>query len=242
MRNLFALAGITLLFAAGCNRAPKSAEAPQAMAFGAALVEVGGSKQAAAIGTALDQPVLVQVNDGQGAAVAGALVSIRVPNGGTATPAEGVTGADGQFTSVVALGGTPGRYQIVASTRDKNGKSIDLRLDEVALGYQEIQGRELNNLYCARYHDPESTAERVSNKDNLTAKAHAFSEGPVLNAMNDSDLASIISHGGPALNRSPEMPPYGYTLRKTEIAALMAYIRAIADPPYRTKGAVYAKN
>ena len=161
-------------------------------------------------------------------------------------PAEGDMsrrmGADGQFTSVVALGGTPGRYQIVGSTRDKNGKSIDLRLDEVALGYQEIQGRELNNLYCARCHDPESTAERVSNKDNLTAKAHAFSEGPVLNAMNDSDLASIISHGGPALNRSPEMPPYGYTLRKTEIAALMAYIRAIADPPYRTKGAVYAKN
>jgi mono/diheme cytochrome c family protein len=234
------VAAITLLFTAGCNRAPKTAEPPKA--FGAALVEVSGGKQAVAIGTVLDQPVVVQVNDAQGAPVANALVSIRVPGGGAATPASGLTGADGQFTSAVALGGSSGRYQIVASTRDKNGKSIDLRLDEVALGYQETQGRELNNQYCARCHDPESTPERVSNRDNLKAKAHAFSEGAALNAMSDSDLASIISHGGPALNRSPEMPPYGYTLRKTEIAALMAYIRAIGDPPYHSKGAVYAKN
>ena len=60
--------------------------------------------------------------------------------------------------------------------------------------------------------------------------------------MSDADLASIISHGGPALNRSPEMPPYGYTLSKSDISALMAYIRAVADPPFRSKGAVYAKN
>jgi mono/diheme cytochrome c family protein len=60
--------------------------------------------------------------------------------------------------------------------------------------------------------------------------------------MSEADLASIISHGGPALNRSPEMPPYGYTLGKAEIAALVAYIRAVADPPYRSKGAFYARN
>lgn len=234
------VAAIAFVFAAGCNRASKPVEVPKA--FGVALVEVSGGKQAVAIGTVLDQPVVVQVNDAQGAAVANALVSIRVPGGCTATPAAGLTGADGQFTSAIALGGSSGRYQIVTSTRDKNGKAIELRLDEIALGYQETQGRELNNQYCARCHDPESTPERVSNRDNLKAKAHAFSEGASLNAMSDSDLASIISHGGPALNRSPEMPPYGYTLRKAEIAALMAYIRAIGDPPYHSKGAVYAKN
>jgi mono/diheme cytochrome c family protein len=217
------------------------AEAPSAKAFGTALVEVGGGKQATAIGTALGQPVVVQVNDAQGAPVAGAPVSLAVP-GGAATPAFGLTGADGQFTAAVVLGGSSGRYQIVASTRDKDSKAIELRLEEVALGYQEIQGRELSQLYCARCHDSESTPERVSNHDNLTAKAHAFTEGTVLNAMSDADIASVISHGGPALNRSPEMPPYGYTLGKAEIAALLAYIRAVADPPYRSKGAVYAKN
>ena len=37
------------------------------------------------------------------------------------------------------------------------------------------------------------------------------------------------------------MPPYGYTLSKSEIDALIAYIRLISDPPYRASGMVYAK-
>jgi len=35
--------------------------------------------------------------------------------------------------------------------------------------------------------------------------------------------------------------PYGYTLSKSEIDALIAYIRLISDPPYRASGMVYAK-
>ncbi len=229
------------MLAAGCSRAPKT-EQPQPKAFGTAIVEVGGGKQVAAIGMLLDQPVVVQVNDAQGAAVAGALVTVRVPGGGAADPASGLTGTDGQFTTAVSLGGSSGHYVVTATTRDKSGKAIELKLDETALGYQEVQGRQLNAVYCSRCHDPESTPERVSNHDNLNAKPHAFSEGAVLNAMSDADLVSIISHGGPALNKSPEMPPYGYTLSKAEIAALAAYIRAVADPPFRSKGAVYARN
>jgi mono/diheme cytochrome c family protein len=95
-------------------------------------------------------------------------------------------------------------------------------------------------MYCARCHNPESTPERVSNFDNLDTKPHAFTEGDALNAMSDADLTAMIAHGGPALNKSPEMPPYGYTLSKTDIQALVAYIRAVADPPYRAAGVVYA--
>jgi mono/diheme cytochrome c family protein len=60
--------------------------------------------------------------------------------------------------------------------------------------------------------------------------------------MSEGDLANVIAHGGAALNKSPEMPPYGGTLDKADIEALVAYIRAVADPPYRLKGLVYAKN
>ena len=72
-------------------------------------------------------------------------------------------------------------------------------------------------------------------------KPHPFSEGDTLNKMSDSDLLAIISHGGPALNKSPLMPPYGYTLKKSDIQALIAYIRMISDPPYHTSGIVYAQ-
>jgi hypothetical protein len=37
------------------------------------------------------------------------------------------------------------------------------------------------------------------------------------------------------------MPAYGYTLSKAELQALMAYIRAVPDPPYHSPGLVYAK-
>ena len=135
-----------------------------------------------------------------------------------------------------------GRYQIVASTMSTAGRKVELKLEEIALGYQEGLGRQLNEKYCERCHDPESTPERVSNYDNLEVKPHPFSEGDTLNKMSDADLTAIINQGGLALNRSPLMPPYGYTLSKTEIQALIAYIRAVSDPPYQTPALVYAKN
>jgi mono/diheme cytochrome c family protein len=134
-----------------------------------------------------------------------------------------------------------GRYQLTASTRTREGKNVELKLDEVALGYQERMGQQLDEKYCSRCHNPESTPERVSNYDNLEIKPHSFSEGDTLNKMSDSDLLAIISHGGPALNKSPLMPPYGYTLNKSDIQALVAYIRMISDPPYHTSGIVYAQ-
>jgi mono/diheme cytochrome c family protein len=116
-----------------------------------------------------------------------------------------------------------------------------LALDEIALGYQQTLGAQLNAQYCIRCHDPESTPLRVSNMDNLSAKPHAFTDGDTLNKISDADLLAIISHGGPALNKSAEMPPWGYTLSKSNIAALAAYIRAVADPPYQAGGLVYAQ-
>jgi len=235
-----ALAALGMIVLSGCHRAAKP-PAFAAKAFGAAVIEVSGSKQVAAIGAALDQPVVIQVNDSQGTAVAGALVEIHTADGAAAVPVTGLTGADGQFSTAVTLGGTAGHYQVVAMTRDKTGKPVDLRLDEIALGYRQQLGRVLNDAYCARCHDSESTAERVSNHDNLTVKPHAFTEGSVLNAMSDADLASIIGHGGPALNQPAEMPPYAFTLSKPDVDALIAYIRAIADPPMHPKGLTYGK-
>ena len=233
------LGGLVVL--AGCSQ-PKTTPAPQATAHGAALVEISGGKQVAQAGMQLDQPVVVQVNDAQNNGVAGAAVVFRGPAGVSFNPASGLTDSSGQFSAVVTLGGVAGRYVIRAATTDAGGKNIELKLEEIALGYQQTLGRELNRQYCSRCHDPESTRERVSNYDNLTTKPHAFSEGDTLNKMSDADLMAIISHGGPALSKSPEMPPFGYTLSKSDIQALISYIRAVADPPYHSAGVVYAKN
>ena len=241
-RRGFIFAVLPLALSIGCGRRNAEGSLPQAKALGSALVEVSGGKQIAMVGATLDQPLIVQVNDAHGAPVVGAAVSLQVNGDAVVTPAAGLTGTDGQLSVGVALGGVAGRYQVVTTTRDKSGKDIELRSDEIALGYQQNVGRQLNETYCSRCHDPESTAERVSNHENLNAKPHAFTEGSFFNTRSDTDLSSIITHGGPALNKSPEMPPYGATLHKADIEALIAYIRAVSDPPYRSKGLVYAKN
>ena len=225
----------------GCARKAASAAALTPTGFGSALVESSGGKQTGAVGTTLGQPVIVQVNDDQGNAVTGALVEFTGPAGVSFDPANGLTDSSGQFSTNVSLGGMAGRYQITATTANKTQKRVDLKLEEIALGYQEQVGAELNDKYCSRCHNPESTAEKVSNYDNLEVKPHPFIEGDTLNKMSDADLLAIISHGGPALSKSALMPPYGYTLSKTEIQALIGYIRLVSDPPYRASGTVYAQ-
>jgi mono/diheme cytochrome c family protein len=184
----------------------------------------------------------VQVNDQQGTAMAGALVEFSAAPGVAFDPSNGLTDSSGQVTTNVSLGGMAGRYQIVASTTDKSHKKVEVKIEEIALGYQQTLGRHVNDQYCERCHNPESTVERVSNYDNLEVKPHPFTDGDTLNKISDADLTAIISHGGPALNKSALMPAWGNTLSKSDIQALISYIRAISDPPSRNAGPVYAKN
>ena len=116
------------------------------------------------------------------------------------------------------------------------------KVEEIALGYEQTLGRRLNEQYCDRCHNPESTVERVSNYDNLEVKPHPFTEGNTLNRISDADLTAIIAHGGPALGKSALMPAWGNTLNKSDIQGLISYIRAASDPPSRSSGPVYGKN
>jgi mono/diheme cytochrome c family protein len=236
------IAAMATLLATSCSHKSASAPLPQPTAFGGAMVESSGGKQVAQVGTPLPQPLVVQVNDAQGTAVSGALVEFSAARGVIFDPASGLTDSSGQVTTSVTLGGMAGRYQLTASTTDKAHKKVDLRIEEIALGYQQTLGRQLNDQYCERCHNPESTVERVSNFDNLEVKPHPFIEGDTLNKISDADLAAIISHGGPALNESALMPAWGNTLSKSDIQALISYIRAISDPPSHNGGPVYAKN
>jgi mono/diheme cytochrome c family protein len=239
-RKLLAVS-LLLFSSAACTHKQRTASALKPTAFGAALVESSGGKQTAAIGTALPQSVVIQVNDEQGTAVPGALVEFIGPAGVTFEPVRALTDSSGQMTTNIALGSTAGRYQLTAYTSNKAQKPVELKIDEIALGYQEQLGFLIENKYCASCHDQESTPERVSNYDNLEVKPHLFTDGNWLNKMSDDDLTAIISHGGPALNKSALMPSYSSTINKAEIEALISYIRLICDPPFRSTRGVDAK-
>ncbi len=233
---------LAALTVTSCSHKAASTQLLQPTAVGAAIVESSGGKQIAQAGTSLPLPVVVQVNDEQGTPVPGALVQFSAAAGVAFDPPQALTDSSGQVTTNVTLGGMAGRYPLTASITDKAHRKVDQRIEEVALGYQQTRGRELNDQYCERCHNPESTVERVSNFDNLEIKPHSFTEGAVLNKLSDADLNAIISHGGPALDKSPLMPAWGDTLTKSDMQALISYIRAISDPPGRNAGPVYAKD
>lgn len=225
----------------GCAHRQVVVTALHATANGAALAESSGGKQVGAPGTALAQPLVVTVNDKSGNSVTGALVSFSGPAGVAFDPPQVLTDTSGQASTLVTLGGVAGRYELTASSNDAGGKAFTLSVVELAAGYQQQVGIAVTETYCVRCHDPESTTQRVSNYDNLTVKPHAFTEGDALNKLSDADLTAIINHGGTSMNLSAEMPPYGATLTKPEIQAVIAYIRLVSDPPYKAAGVVYAK-
>lgn len=231
------MALLALALSAGCKHAGPPASAMKPKAEGSALVESSGGKQVGVIGTALKDPLVVQVNDEQGTAVSGALVEFHGSAGVRFDPAMMFTDSSGQATTSVTLGTIAGRYRPSAVTPGRS-KPVSLDIVETALAYQQ---RVLSDKYCVCCHDQDSSPARVSNFENLEVKPHPFTEGESLNKMSDADLTAIIQHSGPALNRSELMPPFGNTLSAADVRALMAYIRAVADPPYEPAGTVYAR-
>ena len=224
----------------GCKHRVAASSALKPTATGAAIVLSSGDKQTGPTGTVLANPVVVQVNDDQGAAVTGALVEFHGPAGVVFDPAAILTDSSGQATTNVRLGTMGGRYTLSATTPGK-AHEASVQVGEIALGYQQQLGSIVADKYCSRCHDPESSAERVSNYDNLAVKPHAFTDGGTLNKMSDADMLAVIQHGGPALSRSALMPPYGKTLSPADVQAVIAYIRVVSDPPYKPAGTVYEK-
>src|ERR1035438_1734905 len=108
------LAVCLIASSAACTHKPGPIAAVKPTGFGSALVESSGGKQIGATGTALPQPLVVQVNDESGTAVPGALVEFNGPVGTNFDPMSGLTDASGQVTTTVALGSVAGRYQFTA--------------------------------------------------------------------------------------------------------------------------------
>ncbi|HEX7284618.1 MAG TPA: c-type cytochrome [Candidatus Angelobacter sp.] len=228
----------SLALPAGCRHSGPQPLEPKA--YGTQIIEVSGSKQIAQVGSTLAQPVVVQVNGADGNPVTNALVTFR-GEGMQFTPAQALTDSSGQASTTAQLGFEAGDYQLTAETTKSGGGRATLNLREIALGYEQTLGQAVNEKYCIRCHDSESTPERVSNLDNLSPAPHQFTDGAALNRMADADLTNMIANGGLGLGKSPQMPAYRATLKQAEIKAVIAYIRAVADPPYQAPGVKYGK-
>jgi mono/diheme cytochrome c family protein len=102
----------------------------------------------------------------------------------------------------------------------------------IPLNYQQAQGKRLFYQYCVWCH-ADATPAGPSNRSNLNPVPVLMNDGGALNGQSDETLQKIISLGGSALGKSAMMPPFDKSLSPEKIKALVAFARAIAQPPYR---------
>ena len=105
----------------------------------------------------------------------------------------------------------------------------------ISLGYQQAQGKRVFYQYCVWCH-ADATPAGPSNRSNLTPVPALLNDGSTLNAESDEYLENIVTLGGSAMGKSAMMPPYGRALSAEEIRSVIAFTRAIAQPPYQPPG------
>ena len=105
----------------------------------------------------------------------------------------------------------------------------------IPLGYQQAQGKRIFYQQCVWCH-ADATPAGPSNRSNLTPVPPLLNDGAALNAESDEFMQNIITLGGSAMGKSAMMPPYGRMLSPEEIRSLIAFTRAIAQPPYQPPG------
>jgi mono/diheme cytochrome c family protein len=102
----------------------------------------------------------------------------------------------------------------------------------IPLNYEQAQGKRVFYEKCVWCH-ADATPAGPSNRMNLSPTPALMNDGATLNTMSDESMQNIITLGGSAMGKSAMMPAWGKTLSPEEIRAVIAFTRAIAQPPYQ---------
>lgn len=105
----------------------------------------------------------------------------------------------------------------------------------IPLSYRQAQGKRIFYQHCVWCH-ADATPAGPSNRSNLTPVPPLLNDGATLNTESDEYMQNIITLGGSAMGKSAMMPPYGRMLSAEEIRSMIAFTRAIAQPPYQPPG------
>jgi mono/diheme cytochrome c family protein len=102
----------------------------------------------------------------------------------------------------------------------------------ISLGYQQARGKRIFYQQCVWCH-ADATPAGPSNRSNLTPVPPLLNDGAALNAETDEYIQNIVTLGGTPMGKSAMMPPYGRMLSAEEIRSVIAFARAMAQPPYQ---------
>jgi cytochrome c oxidase cbb3-type subunit III len=104
-----------------------------------------------------------------------------------------------------------------------------------ARAQNQAEGKKLYLTYCSSCHGDKGKGDGPA-AQSLPIKPANHTDGAVMNQLNDKFLLEIISKGGSAVGKSPMMPAWGGQFKENQLRDLVAYVRSMADPPYKAPG------
>ena len=96
----------------------------------------------------------------------------------------------------------------------------------------QAEGKNLYATYCSSCHGDKGKGDGLASKS-LPIKLADHTDGSIMNQLSDKFLFDIISNGGNSVGKSSMMPGWGSQLNEKQIRDIIAYIRSIADLPYK---------
>ena len=99
----------------------------------------------------------------------------------------------------------------------------------------QSEGKKLYLTYCSSCHGDNGKGDGPASRS-LPVKPVNHTDGAVMNQLTDKFLLEIISKGGSAVGKSAMMPGWGGQFKENQLRDVVAYVRSMADPPYKASG------
>jgi mono/diheme cytochrome c family protein len=82
-------------------------------------------------------------------------------------------------------------------------------------------------FYCAQCHGLEGKGDGPNVTKDFPVSPRNFTNADEMNKLSDADIKNVILDGGPAVSKSPMMPPWGKTLSADEVDGLIGHLRKL---------------
>jgi cytochrome c oxidase cbb3-type subunit 3 len=93
-------------------------------------------------------------------------------------------------------------------------------------------GKDIYRTYCWQCHGSQGNGKGINAGDNMSVQPRDHTDAKYMSGRSDDDLFKAIKEGGPAVNKSVLMPPWGEVLTDEEIHAVVDYLRELCRCKY----------
>lgn len=94
---------------------------------------------------------------------------------------------------------------------------------------QAADAKPVFDFYCAQCHGTAGDGKGVNVTKDFATDPRNFTNKEDMEKRSDEEIRTVIKDGGPAISKSPLMPPWGSTLSAAQVDDLVLYVRKLCN-------------